>query len=118
MGSGSEFEDEMRTIRALAVVGLVVMVAMIGFAVASGSFVEEGAAIWGLAWGKVTLVDLYVGLVFFGVWVAWRERSWAATALWWVALAGLGNLAAAVYLVRAAFGSEDVRELLTGERTW
>jgi hypothetical protein len=33
-----------------------------------------------------------------------------------VALVVLGNLAAALYLARAAFTSDDVRELLLGER--
>jgi hypothetical protein len=33
---------------------------------------------------------------------------------WWLALLVLGNLAAAIYLVRASFASADVSPLFTG----
>ena len=69
---------------------------------------------WALTWGRVALVDLYVGLAVFGAWVAWRERSPGLVATWWVALIVLGNLAATVYLVRVSFTSRDINELLTG----
>jgi uncharacterized membrane protein len=104
----------MRTVRVLAVVAAVVMAATIGYGFVSGDFAGEGSAMWALTWGRVALVDLYVGLAVFGAWVAWRERSPAAVAGWWVALVVLGNLAAAVYLVRVSFRSADVTELLTG----
>jgi ABC-type glycerol-3-phosphate transport system permease component len=104
----------MRTVRTLAVVAAIIMAAVIGYGFVSGNFAGEGSVIWALAWGKVALVDLYVGLAVFGAWVAWRERSPAVVATWWVALIVLGNLAAAVYLVRTSFTSGDVTELLTG----
>jgi hypothetical protein len=104
----------MRTVRALAILVAVVMAATIGYGFAAGDFAGEGSVMWGMAWGRVALVDLYVGLAVFGAWVAWRERSPAVVAVWWVALVVAGNLAAAVYLVRASFTAGDVTELLTG----
>lgn len=104
----------MRAVRVLAVVAVLVMVATIVFGFVSGDFAGEGSSIWSLAWGKVTLIDLYVGLVLFAAWIALRERKPVVVGAWWLALIVLGNLAAAVYLVRASFGSSDVTELLTG----
>jgi len=104
----------MRTIRTVSVFVFVAMLAAVSFGLISGSFGEESAAIWALPWGKVTLVDLYAGLVLFGAWIAWREGSKGVVLAWWVALAVLGNLAAAGYLLRAAFGAGSVTELLTG----
>lgn len=100
--------------RAFSVIALLVMAAVIAFGFVSGDFTGEGSQIWGLVWGKVTLVDLYVGLAIFAVWVASRERRIVSTVIWWIALVVLGNLAAAVYLAWAAFTSDDVRELLQG----
>jgi hypothetical protein len=104
----------MSAVRAFSVIAVLVMVGIIAFGFISGDFAGEGSQIWGLAWGKVTLVDLYVGLAIFGVWVGVRERRVLTTTIWWIALVFLGNLAAAVYLARAAFTSADARELLLG----
>jgi hypothetical protein len=84
------------------------------FGLVSGSFGEESSAIWALPWGKVTLVDLYLGLLLFGAWIAYREGSKGTVLAWWVALAVLGNLAAAAYLLRATFVAGSIPELLSG----
>ncbi|MGB7859532.1 MAG: DUF1475 family protein [Acidimicrobiia bacterium] len=103
-------------IRSLALVSLGVMAGAIAMAMSTGSISNEGSAIWALPWGRVTLIDLYIGLAFFGAWVAFRERSIIRTIAWWVSLLLLGNLAAAVYLVVASFGSANSRELIAGNR--
>jgi hypothetical protein len=104
----------MSAIRFLSVLGVLVMVATITFGLVSGDFSGEGAEIVGFAWGKVTLIDLYVGLVLFGGWVGLREESWPMTVFWWLLLIVLGNLATAVYVALAAFRSADLRELMLG----
>jgi hypothetical protein len=104
----------MTGIRVFSVVAVAVMVAVITFGFVSGDFAGEGSEIVALAWGKVTLVDLYVGLAIFGAWVAVRERRILRVAAWWLALIVLGNLAAALYLAWAAFTSGDFRQLLLG----
>ncbi len=93
------------------------MSAAIIYGLVSGGFGEDASAIWARPWGKVSLIDLYSGLVIFGAWVALRETSWFRTGLWWIALATLGNLAAGLYLVRALMGSSDLSAALTGERS-
>ena len=106
----------MLVIRVISVIGAVVMAAAIAVGFVTGDFSLEGGEILGLAWGRVTLIDLYVGLTLFGAWVAFRERSWVTTILWWLLLVGLGNLAASLYLAIAAFKSSDLRELMLGPR--
>jgi hypothetical protein len=106
----------MRTVRILSAAAVVVMIAAIAQGVAAGDFTEEGAAIWALPWGKVTLVDLYVGLVFFAAWIAFRERRPARVAGWWLALVVTGNLGAGLYVLLAALRSSTPRELLLGSR--
>ncbi len=93
---------------------VVAMAAAIVFGFVNGDFGSDASEIWRLPWGKVTLIDLYAGLVIFGSWVAVREASPVTISLWWVALLTLGNLAAGAYLLRALFGAEDTNELLTG----
>ena len=105
----------MRVVRAVAALGLLVMVIAIAFGSANGEFIEEGAVIWAQPWGKTALIDLYVGLAFFGGWIALRERSALRIAAWWAGLAVLGNLAAATYLMFASFSFRGLSELLTGE---
>lgn len=91
------------------------MAAAIVYAFLNGDFGEEASAIWALPWGKVSIVDIYAGLVIFGAWIAVRETSRARIALWWAALVVLGNFAAGLYLVRAAMLAADTRELLLGD---
>ena len=103
-------------IRVLSIAGVLVMAVAIGAAYSTGDFFGEGSAIWAFPWGKVTLIDLYVGLVFFGAWTAYREEDWRLKAVWLIGLVVLGNLIAAIYLAVAAFSSKTVAELLSGKQ--
>ncbi len=50
-------------------------------------------------WAIATLLDAYCGFITFYVWLAWRERGWAARAIWFVLVMGLGNLAMSGYML-------------------
>lgn len=89
------------------------MIVTIGAGVVAGGFAEEGRQILDLAWGRVTLVDLYVGLLLFAGWIALRERS-PVVLVWLVSLIFLGNLAAAAYALMASLRSDSPTEFLTG----
>lgn len=104
----------MITIRFLAVAAFVGMAVTIAAGFTAGDFFEQIGDIWSLAWGRVTLIDLYIGLALFGGWVTIREQRWPMIVGWWFGLFFLGNLAATLYLVRAAFTSSTVGEVLTG----
>ncbi|MGC9372021.1 MAG: DUF1475 family protein [Thermovirgaceae bacterium] len=91
----------LKGLRILALSALLVMLGAVLYGFVRGGFVEEGRVIGSLAWGKVTLVDLYVGLAFFAAWVIHRERSVGRAAPWLALLVVLRNLAAALYLILA-----------------
>jgi len=82
----------------LALLGLVLWAAF-SMQDLHGSFLFQFDAIRTLPWGIVTLVDLYIGFLFFAIIVFLTERSWMVAALWAVPIFILGNIWAAVWLV-------------------
>lgn len=102
--------------RTVGLVGVMAMAAALVYGFAAGGFFEEGRALFDLAWGRVTLVDLYTGLFLFGAWIWWRERSAVRALPWLAGLIVLGSLAAAAYVLVAALRAHTVEEALTGER--
>lgn len=99
--------------------GAVVTAGMVGaiiYGFLAGSFGDEGGQILDLAWGRVTLIDLYLGLSLFGMWIGWRERSIARTVPWIAGLVGLGSLAAGAYVLLAAIRAETKEDFFFGTR--
>jgi len=95
----------MRAAIILAALAAAGMFALIVRAVAMGSFWQEGGVLFALAWGRVTLADLYVGFALFSGWVLFREQS-TARALVCIALAmTLGNAFTTIYVLAALRGS-------------
>lgn len=103
----------MRTIRVITGLLTLVMAVTIVAGLAAGDFGDEGEAILDLAWGRVTLIDLYVGLALFGGWIVIRERSPVAVA-WLIALVVLGNFATALYAFIASMRTDSVPTFLLG----
>jgi hypothetical protein len=103
----------MRTARIVTALLTIVMAGTIIYGIATGSFGDEGGEILDLAWGRVTLIDLYVGLALFGGWIVARERS-AVALPWLIALVVLGNFASALYAFIAAMRSDSIDSFLTG----
>ena len=91
----------MTAARILAGIGLAAMVAALAHGFIAGDFATEGAALLGTPWGRVTLVDVYVGFALFAGWIAFREGRWTAAAGWIVLLMLLGNLIACLYVLIA-----------------
>lgn len=102
----------MQPIRIIAGLGVAAMALALIVGFTSGDFTAEGGEIIDLVWGRVTLIDLYVGIALFGAFVAWRERSVTVTVLWILLFIVLGNLATAVYVLLAAMQADSVEELL------
>jgi hypothetical protein len=82
----------------LALLGLVLWAAF-SMQDLHGTFFEQFNAVRTLPWGVATLVDLYIGFLFFAIIVFLTERSWMVAALWAVPVFILGNIWAAVWLV-------------------
>ncbi len=98
--------------RLVAATGVIVMAGALVMGFASGNFGAEGSDIIALAWGRVTLIDLYVGVALFAAFVVWRERRLFVAIAWIVSFVVLGNLATAAYLLNASLRASTVDELL------
>lgn len=103
-------------IRLLAAVGCAGMTAAIVAGFATASFTEEGGTIVELAWGRVTLVDIYLAFLFGWLWIAWRERSASRAALWGLATIVTGSVALFGYLLGASLRARTTTELVLGPR--
>lgn len=106
----------MAGIRLFTIALTVVMFVAIGVAMATGDFGDEGAWILDHAWGRMSLIDLYVGIALFAGWVFLRERSWWIAMLWLPVFVVLGNAGTALYAAIASFRADDVRDFLLGKR--
>lgn len=101
-------------IRALTVSLTAVMAVSIVVATVTGEFGSEGSWMLDHPWGRMTLIDLYVGIALFASWVWIREpRRWLILP-WLVLFIVLGNAATALYATIAAFAADDVRSFLLG----
>jgi hypothetical protein len=103
-------------VRVLTGLGTLVMAAAIVWGFATASFTEEGAALLDLAWGRVTLIDIYLAFLLVWGWIAWRERSAVRAVAWLAATIGLGSLALFGYAFLASLRADDPVELLVGAR--
>jgi len=74
---------------------------VIGRALIDGSFWQEGSVLFALAWGKVTLADLYVGFALFSGWVIFREHHRGRALVFVVLVMTLGNAFTCVYVLTA-----------------
>ena len=86
--------------------GWFVLFAML--AVTTWASLEKGV-MWGFEWlmserwGWATLFDAYFGFMFFYLWILSREDGWVSRGAWFVALLVFGNIAMAIYLLRAVY---------------
>ena len=97
----------MKISRAISLFGLLAMSCMILYGLLAGNFSAEGSQLLAMPWGRVTLVDLYVGLTVYSLWVVYRERHLARSAIWIVLIMVLGNWATCLYLLLAFNRSVD-----------
>lgn len=102
------------TIRLFAGFTVGAMLAVILAAFATSSFTDDGATLTALAWGRVTLVDLYLAFGVMWLWIAFRERSVWRAAAWLVATVTTGSLAIGVYLLWASLRAGSPTELALG----
>jgi hypothetical protein len=106
----------MVAIRIVTVTLTVIMFAAIVVAMTTGDFGSEGSWILDNPWGRMSLIDIYVGIALFAGWVLLRERSPWVAVLWIPAFVVLGNAGTALYAAIAAFRTDDIRAFLLGAR--
>jgi Protein of unknown function (DUF1475) len=78
---------------------LISLAALIIAASLERGVLEAGRGLWPDPWFRATLADAYIGFVIFYVWVAYKERSARSRIVWFALIMGLGNMAAAFYVL-------------------
>ena len=106
----------MRAIRTVSALGVAAMTIALIYGFTSGDFSGEGGQILDLIWGRVTLIDLYVGVAIIAGFVFWRERSLPVSIAWLAMFVVLGHWATALYVLVASVRARSVEELLTPVR--
>jgi len=106
----------MRAIRTVSALGVAAMTIALIYGFTSGDFSGEGGQILDLIWGRVTLIDLYVGVAIIAAFVFWRERSLPVSIAWLAMFVVLGHWATALYVLIASMRARSVEELLTPVR--
>jgi len=87
----------MTVAKAVALLGVVAMTAVLIYAFSVGDLGQEGSVLLSMPWGIVSLVDLYVGFFLFSGWIVYREKSFLRSAIWVLFVMVLGFFTASLY---------------------
>lgn len=102
-------------VKAVPIVAIVIMCLALAYGFTSGDLAREGAVLTGMPWGVVTLIDFYIGILIFSTWVFFRESNPLVMVAWIIAFIFTGNLATAVYLLKALIQAKgDMQKLMFG----
>ncbi len=102
-------------LKAIPIVAIVIMCLALAYGFTSGDLAREGAVLTGMPWGVVTLIDFYIGILIFSTWVCFRESNPLVMVAWIIAFIFTGNLATAVYLLKALIQAKgDMQKLMFG----
>jgi hypothetical protein len=83
-----------------------------------GDFWSEGRVLTSMPWGRVSLVDVYVGFFLFAGWVIYRESSVLRSGLWILLILVLGNFISCMYAFLALRSSQgDWRRFWMGRHS-
>ena len=96
----------MKIIKLLAITGTLVMFFTLMYGFIYGDFFGEGGILMSLAWGKVSLVDVYIGFFLFSGWVLFREEKLPTTIFWIILIMVLGNFITCLYVTIVLYKSK------------
>ena len=107
----------MKVAKAIALLGLLSMTAVLIYGFTAGNFAEEGKQLLSMPWGIVSLVDLYVGFILLSGWIIYREKSAPRSVIWVVLMMVLGFWTASLYaLIALQTSGGDWRRFWMGRR--
>jgi hypothetical protein len=107
----------MKIAKGIALLGLLAMTVVLIYGFTVGNLAEEGKQLLSMPWGIVSLVDLYVGFVFFSGWIVYREKSALRSVVWVVLMMILGFWTASLYtLIALQTSGGDWRRFWMGKR--
>ena len=97
----------MKTIKILSIAGTVIMFMTLSYGFIIGDFFKEGGILMSLVWGKVSLVDVYIGFFLFSGWVWFREEKSLFAVCWIFSILILGNFITCLYVTIKLFISKN-----------
>ena len=97
----------MKAAKIFAVTGTLIMFFTLVYGFVDGNFFKEGSILFSMAWGKVSLIDVYTGFFLFSAWVLYREESWMKAVLWILSIMVLGNFITCLYATVALYKSNN-----------
>ena len=97
----------MRALVILAMICSLAMLAALVYGFGFGGGWAEVRELLDYPWFVVSLVDVYVGFIFFACWIVSRERA-LASLLWIILLMTLGNIIACAYVLYAIRSSRSL----------
>jgi hypothetical protein len=107
----------MRLAKAISLLGLLAMTAVLIYGFSAGNFREDGAALLSNPWGIVSIVDLYVGFILFSGWIVYREKSVFRSIIWVILMMVLGFFTGSLYTFIALQTSDgDWQRFWMGKR--
>ncbi|OPL08793.1 MAG: hypothetical protein AVO33_09475 [delta proteobacterium ML8_F1] len=108
----------MKTAKIFTLTTALLMAGAILYGFSQGDFFTQGGIIASLAWGRVTLVDIYLSFFLFSGWVVYRETSPVKSTLLIVSIMVLGSLAMGLYSYYALVQSRgDWQTFWMGKKT-
>ncbi len=87
----------MRIAKFIALACLMAMTGILIYGFTVGNFSTEGTRLLAMPWGIVSLVDLYVGFIFFSCWIVFREKALLPSVVWVILMMVLGFWTGALY---------------------
>lgn len=92
------------------------MLGALVYGFSTGDFFGEGSILMSIAWGKISLIDVYVGFFLFSGWVYFRENQPVKSVVWIIAILVLGNFIACLYASLALLRAGNWNEFWMGRR--
>lgn len=81
----------------IALLGALAQGGILIYGFIQGDFGAAGEFFFEDPWGIVSLVDVYVGFLFFSAWIVYREKNLLVAVLWVISILILGNFPAGIY---------------------
>lgn len=96
----------MKAAKIVAWIGLLAMTAGLINGFVNGDFFADGGALLENPWGVMSLIDLYVGVALFSIWIVYREKTMWKIILWVVNMMIFGFLIGSIYVLKALYESK------------
>ena len=93
------YGEIMKFAKLIAWIGLLAMTGILIYGFTIGDFTQDGGEIIANPWGKVSLVDLYVGFILFSAWIIFREKYLLISIIWVILMMILGFFTASLYIL-------------------